>query len=107
MIVSQYQASECEHRDTDAGYHTFHAEETQEPHGSFEVFFVQPNTIELTRFFEPKEWQEEEVEYLSSGWYWRSGFAGCLPDAEECNGCFSSSTLALEDADPWNPEFDD
>lgn len=73
--------------DSHAGYHQFHAEETQEPFGSFEVF-----------------WIGERIG--SPGWYWQPCFPGCLPDGEAV-GPYASSRAAHEAADEWSPEYDE
>lgn len=82
MIIGTVRAEETSVHDTHEGYHPFHMEETQEPHGSFEIF------------------------HQTRGWYWAAGFPGCLHDGEP-SGPFATSRQALEDADGWDPEFDD
>ena len=98
MIIGARRPEEARIFDSFQGYHSFHAEETQEPYGSLEVFFFDPL---------PKSACVEEVwETFDPGWYWHACFPGCLPDGE-MSGPFGSSRDALEDADEWNPEFDD
>ena len=90
MIIGTMHAEEAKVFDSQAGYHSFHTEETQEPYGSFEVF-----------------WHDsQESEDFPSGWYWQVCFPGCLPDGEP-SGPFARSSLAHEDADEWAPEYDD
>lgn len=87
MIIGTVRPEEAKVFDQYAGYHQFHAEETQEPYGSFEIVF----------------WDEPTNR---AGWYWWACFPGCLPDGEP-SGPFASSRQALQDADEWNPEFND
>jgi hypothetical protein len=82
-----------------AGYHQFHAEETQEPYGSFEVFWVNQPVY-------PDKETEEAGEQLDTGWYWQACFPGCLPDGEPC-GPFATSMQAHKDADEWSPKYDE
>lgn len=89
MIIGTVRPEEARVSDTYAGYHQFHMEDTQETHGSFEIFW-HPGHIE---------------DDVSAGWYWHACFPGCMPDGEP-SGPFASSRQALEDADPWHPEFD-
>lgn len=84
MIIGTVRPEEARIFDKYAGFHKFHAEETQEEYGSFEIFFVD-----------------------GKGWTWQSCFHGCLPDSDAENGYFATSEQALEDADEWNPLFDD
>lgn len=81
MIIGTVRLEESIAYDSRAGFHRFHAEETQEEYGSFEVF-----------------WDD--------GWYWWSCSPGCLPDAKP-TGPFAYSQQAHEDADEWAPEYDD
>lgn len=90
MIIGTVRPEEARAYDSHAGYHSFHADETQEPYGSFEVFFV-----------DYEAWPE-----LKPGWYWQSCYPGCLPDADPI-GPFAYSQQAHEDADEWSPEYDD
>lgn len=94
MIIGTVRVEEARVYDSHAGYHQFHAEETQEPYGSFEVFFH----------------DNQNPGYLSTGqdggWYWWSCFPGCMPDGEP-NGPFAYSQQAHEDADEWSPSHDD
>lgn len=101
MIIGTVRSEEALIHDTWAGYHQFHAEITQEPYGSFEIFWHQPSRLLTT------EEREEAGELdLPAGWYWRAGFPGCLPDGEP-SGPFATSRAALEDAGEWHPEFDE
>lgn len=101
MIIGTVRPEEARVSDQYAGYHQFHMEETQEPYGSFEIFWHNgPN-----KFAAHVDEDGELVEELPAGWYWHACFPGCLPDGEP-SGPFASSRQALEDADPWHPEFD-
>lgn len=101
MIIGTVRPEEARVSDTYAGYHQFHMEETQEPHGSFEIFWHDMNSsLAVT------EDGTDEHEAWPSGWYWHACFPGCMPDGEP-SGPFASSRQALEDADPWHPEFDE
>lgn len=89
MIIGAARAEECRVHDTHQGFHTFHKEETQEPYGSFEVF-----------------WDDGDISVRSEpGWYWWTRLPGVDPE-DEATGPFSTSRNAREDADPWAPEFD-
>ncbi len=92
-IIGTVRAEEARVFDEFAGYHSFHAEETQEEYGSFEIFFA------------PHPFDSEDQE-MPAGWYWQTCFPGCIPDSEP-SGPFASSHLALQDADEWHPEFDE
>jgi hypothetical protein len=98
MHIGTVRPEEARVSDTYAGYHRFHASETQEEHGSFEIFWHNgPSQF--------GEHSEEEDYAPAAGWYWHSCFPGCLPD-NEAVGPFASSRLALRDADEWHPELD-
>jgi hypothetical protein len=96
MIIKAARPEEARIHDTYAGYHRFHADQTQEPYGSFEIFWRDLHD----------DTDEETDEPWPAGWYWRAGFPGCLPDGG-LFGPFATSHQALENADEWNPEFDD
>lgn len=76
--------------------------ETQEPHGSFEIFWHdgtgEPGSARSD--------DEEDFEPQPAGWYWWACFPGCMPDGEP-SGPFATSRDALQDADEWHPEFDE
>jgi hypothetical protein len=91
MHIGTVRVEEARAYDSFAGYHPFHAEETQEPYGSLEVFWHYGNDVSDT----------------APGWYWQAGFPGCMPDSDAPSGPFAYSRQALKDADEWNPEFDD
>jgi hypothetical protein len=99
MIIGTVRPEEAKVFDSMAGYHQFHAEETQEPYGSFEVFWMDKPSY-------PDEETEEAGEQLDAGWYWAAGSPGCLWDSEPV-GPFASSMQAHKDADEWSPEYDD
>ena len=96
MHIGTVRVEEAEVYDSFKGYHSFHAEETQEPHGSFEVFW------QRAEFYNTLKTPDE---YTQAGWYWAAGFPVCLYDGIP-SGPFADSRQALEDADEWNPEFD-
>ena len=105
MIVSTWRKEEGRVYDSHAGYHQFHTPETQEPFGSFEIFWhngghmvEQDESAEMLL----DDWRDAE----RPGWYWASGFPGCLYDSEPV-GPFASSQGAHEDADEWSPDYDD
>lgn len=94
MIIGTVRPQEARISDEFAGYQSFHHAEDQDEYGSLEIF-----------------WHDGQDEGTGSGlsepgWYWWACFPGCLPDGEPA-GPFASSRQALEDADEWNPEFDD
>jgi hypothetical protein len=93
MIMAMVRPEEARVFDSEAGYHQFHAEQTQEPYGSFQIY-----------------WQDElaageSSEPVVAGWYWWECFPGSLPEGPP-NGPFASSRQALKDADECSPEFD-
>ena len=67
------------------GYHSFHNEDG-EAHGSYQVFF-------------------EDGSIGERGWYWASGFPGCLFDGDPV-GPFVTSREARDDADPYAPAYE-
>jgi hypothetical protein len=98
MIIGTMRAEEAKVFDQYAGYHSFHKDETQEPYGSFEIFY-------MDRWPDSGK-REEAWPGLMPGWYWWACSPGCLPDDDPC-GPFATSRNALEDADEWAPEFDE
>ena len=93
MKLGTVRIEESKVYDSHAGFHQFHADETQEPYGSFEVFWFESVHNEFRHEVEP-------------GWYWAAGFPGCLYDGEPC-GPFAYSQQAHQDADEWAPEYDE
>ena len=89
--------------DSHGGYHEFHAEETQEPYGSFEVFWqkAEPGV----GIYHDASADDEHPSPRPAGWYWHACFPGCIPDGEP-SGPFATSRDARKDADEWAPEFD-
>lgn len=100
MIIGTVRIEEARIYDSHQGYHQFHAEESQEPYGSFEVFWHDGGKDEDP---DCENWDGDE---MKPGWYWWSCFPGCLPDGEP-SGPFAYSSQAHEDADEWSPEYDD
>lgn len=100
MKIGTVRPEEARVRDTYAGFHSFHVEETQEPFGSLEVFWLDNDERQDTFLV------DQDGEDLPCGWYWWPCFPGCLPDGDPV-GPFASSRQALEDADEWNPVLDD
>ena len=101
MIIGTVRAEEARVFDSYNGYHQFHAEESQEPYGSFEVFWSDGSEGVDNYPCQP----------MAAGWYWWAAFPGCIPDGDidgsGASGPYANSRQALEDADEWNPEFDD
>lgn len=101
MIIGTVRPEEARAYDSKQGYHQFHNEETQEPYGSFEVFWDGPDT---------GPWSDEPRNYdgagepVQAGWYWAAGYPGCDWDSEPV-GPFAYSQQAHEDADPCAPEY--
>lgn len=110
MIVGTVRPEETEVNDTQAGYHSFHSEFEQEPYGSLEVFHtVRVTCSECGQVSHAPEGQccdESNWQPLDAGWFWWACEPGCMPDGD-ATGPFATSRLALEDADEWNPEFDE
>lgn len=71
------------------GYHQFVNLETGEEHGSFEVFYHEPEI--------DTELVDEEGNQYEEGWYWWPCFVGCLPECDPI-GPFKSSQEAYDDA---------
>ena len=97
MKIGGMRPEEARVFDSHEGYHQFHAAETQEPYGSFEVFWQDERDVNGL--------MDEEGNLRASGWYWWACFPGCLPDSDP-SGPFATSRDAREDADEWAPEFD-
>ena len=102
-IIGTVRPEEARIHDTHEGYHSFHAPETQEPFGSFEVFWEDGAIYEDGERIAQVNAEGEEI---SRGWYWHACFPGCLPDGDP-SGPFATSRDAREDADEWAPEFDE
>lgn len=107
-IIGTVRPDEARAFDSMAGYHQFHTEEQQaecrSTYGSFEIFWHDGGHMveaEEGDCMPLDEWRDAEA----AGWYWQACFPGCLPDGEP-SGPFASSAQALEDADPWHPDFD-
>lgn len=99
MRIGTMRVEEARVHDTHEGYHQFHGPERDlDPnapgHGSFKIFFSERGAI------------DDEGEERGGGWYWWCCFPGCMPD-DGPHGPFPTSRAALQDADEWNPEFDD
>ena len=112
MIIGTVRPEEALVYDSFEGFQPFHSTpegddlSTREPYGSLEVFFHHP-TLANGAYASLEDYEDLEArEPFKSGWYWHPCFPGCLPDGEPV-GPFASSRQALEDADEWNPEFDD
>ena len=99
MIIGTVRPEEARIFDSMEGYHEFHADETQEPYGSFEIFWDDADVVdEHTRNF------DNAGIPVAPGWYWWACSPGCLPDGDPC-GPFATSREAHEDADEWSPEY--
>jgi len=90
MIIGTVRPEEAQAYDSHAGYHSFHMDETQEPYGSFEVFYI----------------AELDLSDKVPGWYWWACSPGYLPDSDP-TGPFAYSQQAHQDADEWSPDYDD
>lgn len=112
MKIGTVRAEEARVFDQYAGYHHFHGElqpwptvgdnpdyQPREEYGSFEIFWHNGRKLY-------GEDADEESVPLAAGWYWWACFPGCMPDGEPM-GPFADSRQALQDADEWNPEFDE
>lgn len=58
---------------------------------NIEVFFLKKATILVC------DMRDEEGDPFEEGWYWQTGFPGCMPDGEP-NGPFATQADALADA---------
>jgi hypothetical protein len=89
MEIGTVRHEEARVWDSHEGYHSFHAEYTQEEYGSFCVF-----------------WDNDTCGVANGpGWYWWACFPGCIPDGDAI-GPFASSRAAHRNADEWAPEYD-
>ena len=88
MIIGTVRKEEAIVFDSKQGYHSFTDYESKEQYGSFEVFWFDAEDEDIDAYMENK---------ASSGWFWWSCFAGCLPDGEKV-GPFASSEQAYNDA---------
>ena len=92
-IIGTVRLEEAKAFDSHEGFHKFHADETQEPYGSFEVLWID-------------DWEyDSDGDPVKPGWYWWPCSPGCLPDGDPI-GPFASSRQAHADADEWSPEYD-
>lgn len=66
-------------------YYTFINHDTGEEYGSFEVFYAEPPYESHCEF------------YAGEGYYWATGFPGCLWDSEPI-GPFQSASEAIANA---------
>ena len=95
MIIrnARPQSPEKKGLDSHGGYHKFHAHETDDLHGCFEVFWSDGGEFNI----------EENDEAHPPGWYWWACFPGCMPDGEP-TGPFPESSYAFYDADEFHPD---
>ena len=56
-----------------------------------EVYFLSTSAIQQDGL------TDEDGDQLEEGWYWQSGFPGCMPDGEP-NGPFPTQADALADS---------
>lgn len=103
MIIGTVRPEEAKVFDELAGYHQFHSEETQEPYGSFEVFW---DDADVSEHGGDARNYDGDGKPVSPGWYWWSCSPGCVPDGE-ATGPFASSRQAHESADPWSHDYDE
>jgi hypothetical protein len=106
MIIGTVRPEEARVFDSYDGYHPFHDEDSQEPYGSLEVFWNDGTEGNDNCANQQRGGQHDYRDSQGAGWYWWACFPGCLPDGD-ASGPFANSRQALEDADEWNPEFDD
>ena len=104
-IIGTVRPEEAKVFDSHEGFHKFHADETQEPHGSFQVFW-DDSDIPFGNDPQNARNYDSAGDPVKPGWYWWSCFPGCLPDGDPF-GPFASSRQAHEDADEGSPEYDD
>ena len=104
-IIGTVRPEEAKVFDSREGFHQFHADETQEPHGSFQVFW---DDSDIPFGNDPQNARNygSDGETVKPGWYWWPCFPGCLPDGDPI-GPFASSRQAHKNADEWSPEYDD
>jgi len=105
MIIGTVRIEEARVYDSHAGYHQFHAPETQEPHGSFEIFWHDGGHMveqDESDDMPLDDWRDAE----RAGWYWAPCLPGCLYDSDPV-GPFAYSQQAHEEADEWSPDYDD
>ena len=105
MIIGTVRIEESKVYDSHAGFPQFHADETQEPYGSFEVVWHDgSHMVEQDEDDDMPldDWRDAE----QPGWYWAAGFPGCLYDGEPC-GPFAYSQQVHQDADEWAPQYDE
>ena len=104
MKLGTVRVGEAQAYDAHGGWQQFHAADTQEPHGSFEVFWhggghmAEQGDDDMAL----DDWRDPEI----PGWYWHACFPGCMPDGEPV-GPFAYSQQAHEDADEWSPDYDE
>lgn len=101
MIIGTVRPEEARTYDAKAGYHQFHAPETREAYGSFEVFWDDADEMHGSgaRNF------DADGDPIEPGWYWWACFPGCMPDGLP-EGPFAYSQQAHEHADEWSPDYD-
>ena len=104
-IIGTVRPEEARVKNSHEGFHKFHADETQEPHGSFEVFWDDPD-IPFGNDPQNARNYDSDGDPVKPGWYWWPCFPGCLPDGDPI-GPFASSRQAHKNADEWSPEYDD
>ena len=106
MIVGTVRIDEARVYDSHAGYHQFHTPETQEPFGSFLVFW---DDADIPFGGTDTEWArnyDADGDPVRPGWYWAPCLPGCLYDSDPV-GPFARSQQAHEDADEWSPNYAD
>ena len=106
-IIGTVRPEEAKVFDSHEGFHQFH-DETQEPYGSFEVFW-DDSDIPFGNNPQNARNYDSDGDPVKPGWYWWPCFPGCLPDGDSIGpvGPFASSRQAYEDADEWSLEYDD
>jgi hypothetical protein len=99
MIIGTVRAEEAKVFDGSAGYHQFHNEDG-EAYGSFEVFW---DDADVSEHGGDARNYDKDGEPVQPGWYWASGFPGCMWDGEP-SGPFATSHAARYDADEFAPD---
>lgn len=107
MILGTMRPEEARVHDSHKGFHQFHADEpditARLTFGSFEIFW---DDADVSEHGGQARNYDGDGEPVKPGWYWWACFPGCLPDGDAV-GPFATSRQALQDADPYNPEFDE
>lgn len=103
MKIGTMRVEEAKVFNSHEGYHRFHDEHNCE-FGSFEVYW-QDEVCDTDRHeTRGTNLCDVNVCIIAGGWYWASGFPGCLYDGDPV-GPFATGLDALCDADEWHPDY--